>query len=190
MLVINSWITPITIKDIQKKAVEFLERIDILSIDIDGNDFWVLSEFDFAETTIVVVEYNPIFGTSIPVTIPREDNFSREQAHFSNLYYGVSLAAWVSLLQKRGFVLAGTNLVGSNAFFIRAKLIEKLHFVPSVDLNSYVNWGVRESRSRDGKLSFLSGAKRKDAIAHLNLVNVESGESLTVGSLPDLNQNQ
>ena len=54
MLAINSWITPETIKEIQSQAKAFLGIIDVVSIDIDGNDYWVLAAFDLSEVTIVV----------------------------------------------------------------------------------------------------------------------------------------
>jgi len=183
MLAVNSWITPETIKTIQAQAVEFLGRIDIVSIDIDGNDYWVLQEFDLSTVSIVVAEYNPLFGAELPVTVPRNDNFERGVAHYSNLYYGVGLRAWVEFFKDKGFVLAGTNKVGSNAFFIREHLISNLHFVPSTDLNSYVNWGVRESRSKDGRLSFSSGKARLREIGHLEVLDVSTGSFLLVESL-------
>lgn len=181
LLAINSWITPETIKDIQSTARAFLGRIDIVSVDIDGNDFWVMREFDFTDVSIVVAEYNPLFGASFPVTIPRDDSFVRERAHHSNLYYGVGLRAWVNLFESHGLVFVGTNKVGSNAFFIRKQLLPGLHFVPNPDLNTYINWGVRESRSSSGKLSFLSGAERISEISHLKLFNVETGKIQLVG---------
>jgi hypothetical protein len=183
MLAINSWITPETIKEIQSQAKAFLGIIDIVSIDIDGNDYWVLAAFDLSEVAIVVAEYNPLFGSHLPVTIPRNDDFDRTEAHFSNLYYGVGLSAWVKFFKEKGFVLAGTNKVGSNAFFIKEALLQKLHFVPSSDLRTYINWGVRESRTKEGKLNFLSGEKRISAISDLELCNVETGEMLKISNL-------
>ena len=181
MLAINSWITPETIRGIQSDAKAFLGHIDIVSIDIDGNDYWVMNEFDFSDLTIVVAEYNPLFGSVFPVTIPRDDSFIRSDAHHSNLYYGVGILAWVKFFEARGFALAGTNKVGSNAFFIRSHLISKLDFVPNADLTAYTNWGVRESRAENGKLNFLSGDERGRAISHLELLNVETGEMQRVG---------
>jgi len=181
LLAVNSWITPETIKEIQSTTRAFLGRIDIVSVDIDGNDYWVMNEFDFSDVSIVVAEYNPLFGATFPVTIPRDDSFVRGDAHYSNLYYGVGILAWVKLFKSHGLVLVGTNKVGSNAFFIREQLLSRLHFVPNPDLNSYVNWGVRESRSSDGKLNFLSGAQRISEISHLELFNVETGDMQSVG---------
>ena len=183
MLAINSWITPETIKEIQSQAKAFLGIIDVVSIDIDGNDYWVLEAFDLSEVTIVVAEYNPLFGSHLPVTIPRNDGFDRTEAHFSNLYYGVGLYAWVKFFKEKGFVLAGTNRVGSNAFFIKEALLQNLHFVPSSDLSTYINWGVRESRTKEGNLNFLSGEKRISAISNLDLYNVETGETLKISNL-------
>lgn len=183
MLAINSWITPETINEIQRQAADFLGNIDIVSIDIDGNDYWVLQEFDLSSVSIVIAEYNPLFGAELPVTVPRNDSFVRGVAHYSNLYYGVGLRAWVEFFRDKGFVLAGTNKVGSNAFFIREHQLSNLHFAPSADLNSYINWGVRESRSKDGRLSFLSGKSRLNEIGNLEVLDVVTGSILRVESL-------
>lgn len=180
MMAICDWITPSSVKNIQETALEFLGHIDIISIDLDGNDFWVMSEIDLSETKIIVVEYNPIFGINFPVSIPRDDSFSRESAHYSNLYYGVGLKAWVDYFSKLGFGFAGSNKVGSNAFFIKKEFIDGLDFTPNQDLSTYVKWSVRESRDTKGVLNFLSGNQRLGEIEHLELVDVFTGETLLV----------
>lgn len=90
--------------------------IDILSLDIDGNDFWVMSQIDLKEISIVVVEYNPLFGYKEPVTVPQDDFFDRRVKHFSWLYCGASIRAWVDYFSSNHFQFIGTNRVGNNAF--------------------------------------------------------------------------
>ena len=186
MMAICEWITPSSVRNIQKTAREFLGHIDIISIDIDGNDFWVMTQIDLSEVKIVVAEYNPLFGINYPVSIPRDDSFSRESAHHSNLYYGVGLKAWVEYFSNLGFGFAGTNKVGSNAFFVKKAFIGGLDFSPAEDLSTYVNWSVRESRDTNGELDFLSGSQRLAEIGHLELVDVFTGKTLMVSEVNGL----
>ena len=65
--------------------------IGLLSIDIDGNDYWVWQAIDCIKPRIVICEYNSLYGPQAKVTIPYDRSFVRTKAHYSNLYYGASL---------------------------------------------------------------------------------------------------
>ncbi|HNP01054.1 MAG TPA: hypothetical protein PKM83_14965, partial [Ferruginibacter sp.] len=67
--------------------------IGLLSIDIDGNDYWVWNAIDVINPRIVVCEYNSAFGDTLPVSVPYDPRFEKTKAHYSQLYYGCSLAA-------------------------------------------------------------------------------------------------
>ena len=66
----------------------FHKNIGLLSIDIDGNDYWVWKAITTIDPSIVVIEYNSILGSSKNYTVPYSKNFERNRAHYSNLYYG------------------------------------------------------------------------------------------------------
>lgn len=177
------WVTPSTIPNIQLMAEAELGGIDILSLDIDGNDYWVAEAIDFTRLAVVVVEYNPHFGARMAVTVPRDDQFSRLSAHASGLYYGASLRAWVDLFEARGFVFLGTNLASHNAFFVHkqsSKDFAKL--IASVDssLQSYMDFRVRDVRGDDNKLNYLSPTSQMDRIKDLPLVHTQTKEQITV----------
>jgi hypothetical protein len=155
--------------------VSIFGRIDCLSLDIDGNDYWVLSNLDLSGIGIVVVEYNPIFGSKEAVTVPRDDQFNRTEAHHSNLYYGASLLAWIRLLDEKGYVFIGSNRVGNNAFFVSNEFSGKFNFDVS-DLGRFTDWRVRESRDQNGNLSYLYGKKRFRQILGLPIVDTVSGQ--------------
>lgn len=57
--------------------------VDLISLDIDGNDYWVAQALDLSSTSILVVEYNPLFGDKLPVSVPRNDKFDRTKEHHS-----------------------------------------------------------------------------------------------------------
>ena len=67
--------------------------IGLLSIDVDGNDYWIWEAIDVSTPAIVVIEYNHRFGSERAVTIPYDRSFLRGKAHYSNIYYGASLRA-------------------------------------------------------------------------------------------------
>lgn len=93
-------------------------EIGLLSIDIDGNDFWVWQAIDVVYPEIVVIEYNHRFGDELAVTIPYNENFRRGEQH-PKIYFGASLRALVMLGKKKGYAFVGCNSNGVNAFFVR-----------------------------------------------------------------------
>jgi hypothetical protein len=162
----------------------FDRDLGILSVDIDGVDYFVLERLQEWSPRILIVEYNGVFGMKNPVSVPYQSDFQRTQQHYSNLYYGASLSAFVHLLQGRGYALVGINSVGSNAFFVRRELLNDVVREVSIE-GCYRTSCFRESRDVRGRLTFLSGSDRRDPISHLPLVNVVTGNSLYVRDLHD-----
>ncbi len=99
--------------------------IGLLSVDIDGNDYWVLEQIDVVSARILVVEYNSTWGSAAAVTIPYAPAFRRGQVT-PTLYYGASLAALARLAGERGYALVGANRAGNNAFFVRRDVLGEL----------------------------------------------------------------
>ena len=94
-------------------------EIDLLSIDIDGNDYWVWQAITTTDPRVVVIEYNPSFGSSASVTVVYDPNFDRFAKHPTGYYHGASLAALAKLGREKGYILAGCDTSGTNAFFVR-----------------------------------------------------------------------
>ncbi|GAA6621803.1 hypothetical protein [Scytonema sp. NUACC26] len=94
-------------------------EIGLLSIDIDGNDYWVWEAINVINPVIVVVEYNYRFSDRA-VTIPYSEDFERAKTHHSMIYFGASLKALCLLAKRKGYVFVGCCSNGVNAFFIRA----------------------------------------------------------------------
>ncbi|PKN92555.1 MAG: hypothetical protein CVU44_14570 [Chloroflexi bacterium HGW-Chloroflexi-6] len=154
--------------------------IGILSVDVDGNDYWVwqaISE-EIISPRIVIVEYNSIFGKDRALTVPYSADFQRTQAHYSNLYYGASLRALCLLAKEKGYEFVGSNSAGNNAFFVRSDVVGKLNIV-TVE-QGYVESRIRESRNQQGQLTFLSGNDRFIAIQNLPIVDVETGLTMVL----------
>lgn len=160
----------------------FSSQIGILSVDIDGNDYWVWDKINVVNPIIVVAEYNGIFGSELPLSVPYNPIFRRTQAHYSNLYWGCSLAALNYLAIKKGYTFAGCNSAGNNAYFVRSDYFNDN--IPKPNLtDGFVDPKFKESRGANGSLTFLSGASRLKEIRDLPLVNVVSGETYLISQL-------
>jgi hypothetical protein len=174
-----TWITRQNINELLRDA-GFGEDVGVLSIDIDGNDYWIWEAIESVRPLIVVVEYNSLFGLR-PIAVPYKEDFNRADGHYSNLYYGASLGALQHLAEKKGYLLIGSNVWGHNAFFIRADIAGE--FRARELREAYVASKFRESRDEAGKLTYVRGNDRIKLIEEMPVVQVVTGET---GKLRDL----
>lgn len=94
--------------------------VDLLSIDIDGIDYWVWEHLSACRPRVVIVEYNPFFGADRAIAIPYNAQFNRHAFDVPRAaYYGASLPALVKLGARKGYRLALLEPRGVNAFFVR-----------------------------------------------------------------------
>jgi hypothetical protein len=146
-------------------------EIGLLSVDIDGNDYWVWEAIDVVVPSVVVVEYNARFGPERAVTVPYDPGFVRTVAHHSNIYYGASLAALCCLAKRKGYSFVGCNTAGNNAFFVRTEF--KPATLPELTaMEGFVRSRFRESRDARGSLTFLTEAEEATILEQLPLVEV------------------
>lgn len=96
--------------------------LGILSVDVDGNDYWFLERAIKAKPAIIIAEYNSSFGLR-PVTVPYEPGFDRTTKHESGTYFGASLSAISQLANSNGYALIEVGNGGVNAFFVRRDLM-------------------------------------------------------------------
>jgi len=155
--------------------------IGLLSVDIDGNDYWVWDAINIVSPRIVVCEYNSLWGNELSVTTPYDEAFSRTRAHYSNLYFGASITALTNLADAKGYSLVGSNMAGNNLFFVRNDLLGDIEVVAPRD--AWVQSRFRESRDESGALTFLSFAERLKLVTNLPLVDLEDGNQYTIGEL-------
>jgi hypothetical protein len=163
------FITKDNINELFKKH-DVMGDIGLLSVDIDGNDYWVWEEIDVISPRIVIIEYNYRFGADNAVTIPYDPNFVRLKAHYSMIYFGASLQALVSLGKRKGYSFIGCNSNGLNAFFVRNDVLGDLDVMTAQA--GYVKGKFREARDKDGHLAFLSFTEEQSILADLPLINV------------------
>jgi len=162
----------------------FAGEIGLLSIDIDGNDPWVLQQISTVSPAILVCEYNAIFGDLRPLAVPYDAAFSIERAHPSMLYFGGSIAAMRRIAEAKGFTFVGTCSNGVNAFFVRNDLVHHLD-------DKLVHRTAHPSLHRccfdlQGGFATRAGLARFDMIKDLPVLDLDSGNIAPLGSLGDL----
>ncbi|WP_411503955.1 FkbM family methyltransferase [Brevibacillus centrosporus] len=92
---------------------------DFLSIDIDGNDYWVWQALSEWKPRVVVIEYNASFPPPQKMVVVYDPNFSWD----GTTHFGASLTSLAGLGKQLGYALIGTDTRGVNAFFIRRDLL-------------------------------------------------------------------
>lgn len=161
-------------------ATGIRDEIGLLSIDVDGVDYWLWEAISVVAPWIVVVEFNSTFGPDHAVTIPYDPTFSAASAHYTGLYFGASLAALHHLGRQKGYRLLGVTSQGVNAFFVRNDIAGDLwSLTPSA---AYVRSRVRTARNRDASLAFTGDdhAAVLSSMREKQVVVVDSGETRTI----------
>ncbi len=113
----------VTAENIQSLLTKYSipKEFDLLSIDIDSNDFYVWKALSHYIPRVVVIEYNGSHGPNLDRIIPYDPN-----AHWDGtLYYGASLLSLFRLGREKGYSLVYVEKRGVNAFFIRDDVLKK-----------------------------------------------------------------
>lgn len=108
-------------------------ELDLLSIDIDGNDYWVWQKIERYRPRAVVIEYNSTFPPECDWTM----NHDPHAGFDGSTKFGASLLALERLGVEKGYNLVGCTLSGTNAFFVREELLHDLFCSPYTAANHY-----------------------------------------------------
>lgn len=103
------------------------KEIDLLSIDIDGNDVYVWEEISAVNPRVVVIEYNG----KLPPDLSWRQAYNRNHVWNGSDWHGASLKAIEEAGRKKGYVLVGTNFNGCNAFLVRKDLTQGMFLEPA-----------------------------------------------------------
>lgn len=145
-------------------------EIGLLSIDIDGNDYWVWEAVEVVRPALVVVEYNHRFGSELAVTIPYDQSFQRGERH-PVYYFGASLSALCLLGARKGYAFVGCNSNGVNAFFVRRdRLPRGIRELSAAE--GYVAGSFTESRDERGRFVPATAELEQRTLLQLPLVVV------------------
>lgn len=148
---VSAFVTAENVDDLILQA-DVKGDVGVLSIDIDGVDYWVWQAISVVSPWIVVIEYNSAFGPDKAVTVPYRPDFMASKAHHTGLFLGASLPALHHLGAALGYRLAGVGSNGVNAFFVRDDVAGDLwNLAPEA---AFVRSRVRIARGIDGGLSY------------------------------------
>jgi predicted O-methyltransferase YrrM len=121
----HGMVTPDNAESMLKDLLEG-ETADVISIDVDGWDFWIWQSLKKFKPAVFVIEVNASFGPDVSVTVPYEgstaghDPFRHE---FRGWHHGASLKALTALGSSLGYRLVHVESTGTNAFYVRRDLM-------------------------------------------------------------------
>jgi hypothetical protein len=179
----NCFITKQNINQIIKKNFNNLE-IGLLSVDLDGNDYWIIKSINAVKPYIVVCEYNSIFGDKPKITVPYKFSFSRNNSHYSNLFFGSSIQALIDLMKDKNYTFIGSNLNGVNAFFIRNDHVKKI-LIKIKKIQCFPS-KLRESRDSKGKKNFIRGINRINIIKNKKVYDFNKKKILSLAKIKNI----
>ena len=154
---VNSWITRANVNElIKQNGVE--GSVDLLSLDLDGVDYWIWEAIEVIRPRVVIAEVQCVWGAGRAVTVPYSDAFVAPLLDHFKIYCGASLPAFVKLARKKGYRLVGVQRLGFNAVFVAEGVGEEL--LKEVDLESCVNrpfvaWAKRELLPKVANLEWV-----------------------------------
>ncbi len=109
----------------------FKGEVGLLSIDIDGNDYWVWDAIEVIEPRVVIIETHNEFGMN-NIVVPYDPEYFYPGKH--PVYHGASPVAMTKLANRKGYRLIGANELGFNFIFVKKGLADKL--LPEVSVES------------------------------------------------------
>lgn len=167
----QSFITKENIDDILRES-GFNKELAILSIDIDGNDYWVWKAITSFEPDIIICEYNCLFGFEDAITIEYDPSFVRGgKTPFS--FYGTSLQAAYQLASESGYFFIGCNSAGNNAYFIHNKF-SSVSPIKEKSIEAGYNFSVFSESRRNGEPQ--RGMDKIRSIHGTNVIDVNTME--------------
>jgi hypothetical protein len=143
---VNAWITRENVNELLKQN-GFVGPVDLLSLDLDGVDYWIWQAIEVIRPRVVIAEVQCIWGADRSVTVPYSESFKAPVHDRFKVHCGASLPAFVKLARTKGYRLVGVQRLGFNAVFVAQGLGEEL--LPEVDATScadrpFVDWAQRE----------------------------------------------
>ena len=102
--------------------------VDLLSLDIDGIDLYLLQPIlETVNPRVIVVEYQDIVGPDRALTVPYAADFAAKWIDGNPDFAGASLPAFVRVLSRWGYHFVGCEALGFNGFFVRHDVIREGH---------------------------------------------------------------
>jgi GR25 family glycosyltransferase involved in LPS biosynthesis len=99
------------------ESLDIPKDIDLLSIDIDGNDYYIREELSEYRPRVCIMEYNGCFDGKEEYIMPRNDNYFWPGGE--DRTFGASLKSYTKQAERLGYDLVYCDSKGVNAFFVR-----------------------------------------------------------------------
>ena len=128
------------------------KKIDFFSLDIDGNDYWILKELNVQNIKVICCEYNHYIGNNVKKTIPYNPNhkFKNDGCH------GASLGAITELLESKGFNLIAVESSGTNAFFIKKEFANSFEVLSAIK-----SWKSADRHNTEDQVKIIRNSVKK-----------------------------
>lgn len=130
LVVLNEFITVDNINRLIQRMGN--TELDLLSIDIDFNDYWMFKALD-ARPRVIVIEFNAKFPPPMRHVVKYDSHFEVDGSD----YFGCSLQSLTDMANAKGYTLVGCNIIGVNAFFVRSDLCHDLFATPATAAHLY-----------------------------------------------------
>jgi hypothetical protein len=114
---VNAWITADGVNGLVG-GHGFSGPIDLLSLDVDGNDYWIWKALDCVTPRVVVLEFSGGCGPDVSISMSYQPDFRLDYT-VQPYRCGASLSAFVKLARAKGYRLVGVQSLGFNAFFVK-----------------------------------------------------------------------
>jgi hypothetical protein len=143
-VVTRAWITKDNVNELLMQS-GCTGEVDLFSLDIDGNDYWIWDAISVIKPRLLVIETNNIIPADRSLTIEYQPDFyCWDKPITEQDYRGASLLAMQTLCKRRGYRMIGAHRHGFNVFFLRDD--EGTHFFPEVSIgevhdNHWTQWG-------------------------------------------------
>lgn len=109
------------------------QNIELISLDIDGNDYWVFKNLN-RHALVVCVEYNPGFPLGIKKALKYDPQLERPDG---TMAFGASFTAWIDLLKERGYVpvyeVSHCNIIAVDPKILEGRIFYEFSFAQYVD---------------------------------------------------------
>lgn len=140
------WITAENINNLLHE-IGCPKDVDFLSLDLDGNDYWVWKAIDYVRPKVCCFETSNVIPTNLSLTIPYDPKFfcwTQENPEFRS----VSLLAMVNISREKGYRLVGSHRHGFNVFFVREDLLSSLIQETTLEKVHFNEWTTYSQKHR------------------------------------------
>ncbi len=153
----------LTLENLHEVAHHF-DDLGVLSIDVDGNDYWFMKSLLEVRPHVIAVEYNASLGLE-PISVPYDPAFERHKLHPSGWYHGASITALSALGAQFGMKLVAVSRSGGNAFFMHESAAPRA-------LDPVTAYRENELRNR---WSGTTAKEQWSEIRHMPFVRIDAG---------------